>query len=49
MQTMSEAGRTFYVGVYKFAPDEVTNFDVVAKLEHSGEELRVRVWEHFLA
>jgi hypothetical protein len=47
MQVMSEAERTSYVGVYKFAPDEVTDFDVVARPEHSGEELRVRVREHF--
>lgn len=29
MQAISEAGRVSYLGVYKFAPDEVVDFDVL--------------------
>jgi hypothetical protein len=47
MRAISEAGRTSYLGTYTFAPDEVTDFDVVARPENSNEELRVRVREHF--
>ena len=49
MRAMPEAGRTSYLGVYRFVPDEVTDFDVVAKPENSGEELRAHVREHFPA
>jgi hypothetical protein len=47
MRATFEAGRTAYIGVYKFAPDEVVDFDVLARPENSNEELRARVREHF--
>jgi threonine dehydrogenase-like Zn-dependent dehydrogenase len=47
MHAISEAGRVSYLGVYKFEPDEVVDFDVVARLENSTEELHARVREHF--
>lgn len=49
MRAVTEAGRTSYLGVYRFTHDEVTDFEVVAKPENSGEELRVRVRERFPA
>jgi hypothetical protein len=42
MQAISEAGRVSHLGVYKSAPDEVVDFDVLARPENSNEELRAQ-------
>lgn len=49
MRATTEAGRTSYLGVYKYEPDEVVDFDIAATPEGSGEPLRTRIRQHFPA